>query len=169
MQPERPETAPAMNQQTTSPLYKKPASIEFYENRYARGYMEEWPAEKKRRIAEMIRSLGLPGTGEALDFGCGNGVLTDVLRESLPTGWRTCGSDLSAKAIENARKWYPGCRFFFDGDSELESKIENCFGGNLKAASDFKLSNCLLHRCLAEKWGNTLLLEWCCHRRLEAA
>ena len=114
--------APAMNQQTTSPLYNKPASIEFYENRYARGYMEEWPSEKKQRIAELIRSLGLPATGDALDFGCGNGVLTDILRASLPKGWGTYGSDLSANAIQNARKWYPGCRFFFDGDSELESK-----------------------------------------------
>jgi trans-aconitate methyltransferase len=111
-----------MSQKATASLYSKPASVAFYENRYARGYMEEWPIEKKRRIAELIQSLELPGTGEALDFGCGNGVLTDFLRVCLPKGWTTCGSDLSSNAIQNARKWYPACRFFLDQDSELQGR-----------------------------------------------
>jgi trans-aconitate methyltransferase len=83
----------------------------FYDDRYAQGYMEEWSEEKKRRIAEVVSALRLPTRGRALDFGCGNGVLTDVLRRALPPGWEVVGTDLSAVALENARSLHPGCTF----------------------------------------------------------
>ena len=57
---------------------------EFYDNWYASGYMDEWPADKKERIFEIITALNLPETGEALDYGCGNGVFTEVIKKALP-------------------------------------------------------------------------------------
>ena len=36
---------------------------DFYEDRYRQGDMDEWPDEKKERIAEVIRSLPLPPRG----------------------------------------------------------------------------------------------------------
>ena len=68
-----------MADQNTSQLYNKETTVEFYQDRYAQGYMDEWPSEKKQRIFEIIRALQLPDTGEALDFGCGNGVLTEIV------------------------------------------------------------------------------------------
>ena len=63
-------------------LYDKYAAVDFYQERYAHGYMDEWHIEKKQRIFELIRSLELQDIGEAIDFGCGNGVLTNVIRQA---------------------------------------------------------------------------------------
>lgn len=82
----------------------------FYDQRYASGYMDEWPEWKKRRIREIIGALALPATGAALDFGCGQGVLTDVVREALP-GWSIYGTDLSPNALRAARARFPSCTF----------------------------------------------------------
>lgn len=56
-----------MKRQKTSALYDQKQSVEFYENRYEQGYMDEWPIEKKRKIFEVIQDLQLPAKGEALD------------------------------------------------------------------------------------------------------
>lgn len=111
-----------MQQHRTSDLYDKAAAVEFYQERYAHGYMDEWPIEKKRRIFEVVRALELPGNGEAIDFGCGNGVLTDVVRQALPPAWRVYGTDISAIAVENARRRHPNCTFFDPGAAEFRGK-----------------------------------------------
>src|SRR5437667_11616586 len=111
-----------MDEQRTAALYDKRASVDFYEERYTQGYLDEWPAYKKRRIAEFVRSAELPESGEALDFGCGNGILTEVVRQALPVGWTTCGTDISQVAIQNARGRYPDCSFFPADDDHLRGK-----------------------------------------------
>jgi SAM-dependent methyltransferase len=73
--------------------------------------MEEWPIEHKRQILEVIRELNLPAKGEALDFGCGNGVFTELIRQALPA-WKVYGTDISRHAIGNAQIRYPNCTFF---------------------------------------------------------
>jgi SAM-dependent methyltransferase len=88
------------------------ATTQFYEDRYSRGYMEEWPVEKKQRVFQIIQELELPETGRALDFGCGNGVFTDLVRQALPRTWAVHGCDISAVAIDNARTRYQKCHFF---------------------------------------------------------
>ena len=95
--------------ETKSLVDKQTAEI-FYEERYQDGYMDEWPAWKKQRVVEIIQSLKLPETGFALDFGCGNGVFTDVLKKALPN-WTIYGSDISETALINARKRYTNCNF----------------------------------------------------------
>ena len=92
-------------------LTEESAAVRFYDERYAAGYMEDWPAWKKRRVASLIRQLNLPQTGRALDFGCGQGIFTEVLRETLP-GWMISGTDLSSEALQAAKKRFPGCDFF---------------------------------------------------------
>ncbi len=106
-----------METQQTPQLYDLDRSIEFYDSRYEHGYMEDYPADVKERIFGIIRDLGLPEQGEALDFGCGNGVLTDVIRQALPS-WKIFGTDLSATAISNARARFPGCTFV-EGNAPL--------------------------------------------------
>lgn len=88
----------------------------FYDRRYISGYLESWPpVEKKRRIFDLTRGLELPKTGIALDFGCGNGALTEVLRQALHS-WEVWGTDISAVAVRNAKKLYPECTFFLSDD-----------------------------------------------------
>ncbi len=111
----------SMKKQKTSSLYDEKQSVEFYENRYEQGYMDEWPIEKKRKLFEIIQDLQLPAKGEALDFGCGNGVLTEIIRQALPS-WKIFGTDLSKKAIDNARIRYPDCTFFETNSQEFKQK-----------------------------------------------
>ena len=106
----------------TEELYNQSESFRFYQERYSQGYMEEWPREKKRRVFDMVRSLQLPKVGEAVDYGCGNGVFTDVLRQALPPGWVVYGVDISDIAIANAAKRYPDCKFFTASDSAVADK-----------------------------------------------
>lgn len=110
-----------MRKLKTSELYDKKAAVAFYEDRYAQGYMEEWPIEKKQKLYEVIRGLDLPKNGQALDFGCGNGVLTEVIRKALPD-WKVYGTDISVISIENAKKRCPQCYFFVMGDEEFANK-----------------------------------------------
>ncbi len=108
-------------------LYQKEKAIDFYEDRYEKGYMDEWPVEKKQRVFEILRSLPLPETGMALDYGCGNGVFTDLLRQALPH-WKVYGSDISQNAVANAKKRFPECVFFVsDNDQESELKFDFLF------------------------------------------
>jgi trans-aconitate methyltransferase len=111
-----------MQTQKILDLRDKGTAVEFYQDRYANGYIDEWPAERKQRIFEVIRSLVLPDHGEALDFGCGNGVLTDVLRQALPSGWIVYGSDISKNAIANASERYSECTFLSAEDPNLAQK-----------------------------------------------
>lgn len=96
-------------------------TIKFYDDRYCKGYMEEWPIEKKQRVLEVIKGLNLPETGDALDFGCGNGVFTDVIKQALPK-WNVYGVDISSIAIDNAKKRYPNCLFFLPSDVSFSDK-----------------------------------------------
>jgi len=102
-------------------LYDERTSERFYDERYSDGYMDDWPAEKKQRVHEIIKSFELPEQGDALDFGCGNGVFTEVLQQALP-GWSIYGTDISAVAIENAKMRLPGCIFFTPSDEDSMSR-----------------------------------------------
>lgn len=102
-------------------LTNKKDAIEFYNGRYNQGYMEEWPIEKRQRVLNVIRNLNLPETGDALDFGCGNGGFTSVIKQAL-LKWNVYGLDISSIAITNAKKEYPDCLFFLQSDLFLKNK-----------------------------------------------
>jgi SAM-dependent methyltransferase len=105
----------------TSRLYDKKQSEAFYEDRYQQGYMDEWPVEKKQKLFAVIQDIQLPATGEALDFGCGNGILTDIIRQALPS-WKVYGTDISNKAVANAKMRYPDCTFFEADNPDFTDK-----------------------------------------------
>lgn len=102
-------------------LKKIDDSKKFYDERYDNGYMEKWPAEKRSRVYEIVKSLKLADEGEALDFGCGNGVFTEVLKQALP-GWKIYGCDLSETAIRNAKAKIKDCLFFLNDDITHKDK-----------------------------------------------
>lgn len=83
----------------------------FYNRRYSESYMNHWAKSKCRKVSEIITTLNLPETGFALDFGCGNGIFTRVLKQALP-GWQIYGCDISEVAISNASEKIANCQFF---------------------------------------------------------
>jgi len=96
-------------------------AVRFYDDRYKSGYMDEWPIEKKQRVFEIIKKLNLPKKGNALDFGCGNGVFTAIIKQILPE-WDVYGVDISTIAIENAKKRHADCLFFLSVDERFRAK-----------------------------------------------
>jgi ubiquinone/menaquinone biosynthesis C-methylase UbiE len=108
-------------------LYQKENAKIFYEDRYTKGYMDDWPAEKKQKVFEIIKNLPLPETGIALDFGCGTGVFTNVLQQALPN-WEIYGCDISRNSINNAKIRFPDCNFFIsDNDQTSDIKFDFLF------------------------------------------
>lgn len=96
-------------------------TVVFYNERFSSGYLDEWPLDQMNRILEIIKSLNLPETGDALDFGCGNGIFTGILKQSLPR-WNVYGVDISFIAIANAKKRYSNCEFFLTADLDSSGK-----------------------------------------------
>ena len=94
----------------TSQLKNQEVADQFYEERYKEGYMDEWPEWKKLRVIEIFSELNLPAKGKALDFGCGRGIFTHVLKRALPN-WEITGCDISTVALEDAKIKFPKCRF----------------------------------------------------------
>lgn len=111
-----------MSTTRTADLFDPDTAVRFYEARYSSGYMDEWPVAKKRRVFELVQQLGLPATGRALDFGCGNGVFTEVVRQALGPGWTVTGSEISTVALDNARRRFPACRFLHGEDPALQAE-----------------------------------------------
>lgn len=95
---------------TSGDLRDQAAAARFYDRRFQNGYMESWSNGKLDRVSDLIRELGLPAEGRALDFGCGTGVFTEVLCRALP-GWTIEGTDLSPVATAAARQRLPQCCF----------------------------------------------------------
>lgn len=96
---------------TVQNLHDADVAIDFYDKRYKNGYMEEWDDIKKDKVREVISMLDLPAKGKALDFGCGNGVFTNIIKKVLPE-WEVYGVEISAIAVSNARIKFPECIFF---------------------------------------------------------
>ncbi|MBU0687400.1 MAG: class I SAM-dependent methyltransferase [Candidatus Margulisbacteria bacterium] len=149
----------------------------FYEDRYEQGYMEEWPENKKNRVYEIIKHLNLPNKGDGLDFGCGNGVFTRVLKQALPN-WRIFGCDLSETAINNAKAKSNDCIFISNDEATLINKkfdfiithhvLEHVFDIENVAkqiAEKTKDSSSMLH---IFPCGNTGSFEWqLCNLRID--
>ncbi len=90
----------------------KETIVHFYDRRYQQGYMEDWDNVKKEKVREVLKQLELPKMGKALDFGCGNGIFTNIIKEILPN-WDVYGVDISPTALSNAKTKFPTC-FFLD-------------------------------------------------------
>lgn len=103
-------------------LLDRDTAVEYYDERFSHGYMAQWPATKRKRLSEIIRAMNLPPQGEALDFGCGSGALTDIVSQALPPQWKVYGSDISNVAVENARRRFPQHTFFVAGDEAMAGR-----------------------------------------------
>lgn len=99
---------------------------EFYDRRYQAGYMESWESDRLQRVRDLLLELGLPEKGRALDFGCGNGVFTGLIRHVLP-GWEVYGTEISRTALRNAAMLHPDCRFLPPQEVELPGGFDFIF------------------------------------------
>jgi trans-aconitate methyltransferase len=81
--------------------------------------MNYWSSFERNRLIGLLREMNLSSSGIALDFGCGQGIFTEVIRTSLP-GWKIFGCDISRQAIDFAQQNFPGINFFVIGDSNYE-------------------------------------------------
>lgn len=64
-----------------------------------------------------------------LDLGCAEGEGVQLFGESLKSS-NICGTDISAAALERARKYYPGHRFFESDINELSESFDVIFSSN---------------------------------------
>jgi SAM-dependent methyltransferase len=103
-------------------LHDTDTAIDFYDKRYQDGYMEEWDDVKKNKVVEVLKSLNLPTEGKALDFGCGNGVFTNIIKRALPN-WEVYGVEISPTAVRNAALKFPDCNFF--GLDEVKNHLHS--------------------------------------------
>lgn len=104
-------------------LYNQTVAKDFYDKRYETGYMEEWDEAKKNKVKEILQQLNLPATGKALDFGCGNGVFTHLIKTVLPN-WQVYGVEISSVAVQNAASKFTSCHFF---EAAEANKYANTF------------------------------------------
>lgn len=142
-----------MDSTRTADLYDAETAVRYYEQRYAQGYMDEWPIAKKQRVFDLVRLLDLPASGRALDFGCGNGVFTDVVRQALGPAWEVVGSEISTVALDNARQRFPQCRFVRGDDPALHAKPFDFFFSHhvLEHVSDLGEALSLLDALMAPR------------------
>src|SRR3954452_24881815 len=83
---------------------------------------EDFFATGRQEIAEVLRlaeSLGLPAArGDALDFGCGAGRLSQALADSFG---QVVGVDIAASMLETARRYntHDNCRFVLNDRPDL--------------------------------------------------
>jgi SAM-dependent methyltransferase len=81
-----------------------------YDDLYSSWYMNDWPQWKKDRLLSILKTLSLPETGRALDYGCGSGVFTRWLKEVLP-GWEVVGTDISEVGMKQAAQISSGVAY----------------------------------------------------------
>ncbi len=79
------------------------ATRAFYEARFARGYMDRWEADRHARLCDVLAGIELPPRARVLDFGCGSGSLTRLLRQRWPEA-ELHGADISRTAVQHAQE-----------------------------------------------------------------
>jgi SAM-dependent methyltransferase len=93
----------------------------FYDRKYQAGYMESWPRWKKHRIINLLHGLNFEREGKVLDFGCGKGEFSIVLKRALKN-WDVEGTDVSQEAIQIANVATQGYTFFTLTENNLLNK-----------------------------------------------
>lgn len=139
----------------TIQFHDRKASVDFYQSRYEHGYMGHWSDFDKKRLFDLVKNLQLPAHGSALDFGCGRGIFTEVIRQALP-GWNISGCDISKEAIRTASENNKNISFFVLGDEPFKNKkfdfihshhvLEHTFDENVTAGemSSFAAEHCVM-------------------------
>lgn len=82
---------------------------DYYDQRFESNYMCGWDSHIEAKIRTFFSQINLPD-GTYLDFGCGQGSLTGILKSIHPQG-QVEGCDVSSVAIQKALEQNPGIGF----------------------------------------------------------
>jgi SAM-dependent methyltransferase len=96
--------------------------------------MDVWDGDRHRRVREVLAAIELPPGARVLDFGCGSGALTALLRERWPDA-EIHGADISRTAVASAHRRVPGVTFHV-----LDAAFANAHAGRF----DFVFSHHVL-------------------------
>ncbi|HEY7338275.1 MAG TPA: class I SAM-dependent methyltransferase [Bryobacteraceae bacterium] len=83
---------------------------EYYDDRHARGWMDEWPEAKRSRVVNLIRDVAGEAPARILEYGCGVGVFANAMKQAMPQ-WEVHGCDISSTGVARARERYSGVEF----------------------------------------------------------
>jgi SAM-dependent methyltransferase len=86
------------------------AAEQYYESRYRAGYMDFWDRTDLTRLADVLTKVTLQSRARILDFGCGTGLVTALLKQHF----RDCdvyGCDISPTSVAVARARHPEATF----------------------------------------------------------
>jgi SAM-dependent methyltransferase len=83
---------------------------EYYDDRHARGWMDSWPEDKRRRMIRLLLNVAGEGAIRVLEYGCGVGVFANAVKVAMPQ-WEVHGCDISPVAISRARERCPAVEF----------------------------------------------------------
>ncbi len=97
--------------------------INYYDDLYKEGYMDEWEESKKNRISEILKSLSLPAKCKILDFGCGTGVFSNLIKSIYPES-EVVGCEITDVALQIAKAKNKNCTFLLN---EEVLKLKNTF------------------------------------------
>ncbi len=82
----------------------------YYNSRYEANYMDEWDVGKIMMVKDILLSLRVSPGSRILDYGCGTGFFTDLIRR-FSMRVEVVGADISEAAVTKARKRLPQISF----------------------------------------------------------
>jgi SAM-dependent methyltransferase len=85
-------------------------AAQYYDQRHARGWMDSWPAAKRKRVIHLVRAAAGEGPAKILEYGCGVGVFANAVKTAMPQ-WEVHGCDISPTAVARARQRCSGVEF----------------------------------------------------------
>lgn len=150
---------------------------DYYDQRFSSHYMDGWDEHIDAKIRTFFSQIDLP-SGTYLDFGCGQGALTGLLKSIHPNGTAVNGMaangmvegcDVSAIAIQKASEQHPDIPFYVWPRDQLQGNYTLIFSHhvlehvlNVEETLDalIQLSNKRGYHCHILPCGNEGSLEW---------
>ena len=99
--------------------------VDYYDSRFQSNYMEKWDNYVEMKIRLFFKQFESP-PGLWLDFGCGQGSLTELLLDIHPQ-YKVEGSDISSVAIQRALARNPNLSFFVWDECPSTQKYDLIF------------------------------------------
>lgn len=97
----------------------------YYDDRYRAGYMEKWDEVKVSIIRTILRKTKMVETATIIDYGCGSGFFTRIIKEEFPKG-RVIGVDISSNALRIAKSRSNNIEYYLLNNINDYVKTSSC-------------------------------------------
>jgi SAM-dependent methyltransferase len=140
---------------------------DYYNQRFESNYMSGWDSHIESKIRTFLKKIDVP-QGTWLDFGCGQGSLTKLLKSIHSTG-HVEGCDVSSVAIQRALERNPDITFSVWQSNQMKPNYNLIFSHHvLEHVLDLKetldqldqISTHNTYHCHVLPCGNKGSLEW---------